>query len=694
MANSEIIFHDYHKPVLQDGEYTIEVSQKVSIKDNATPAVSPAIKSQSLNFYVSGPRFHLDQSLIYSVYPPHGGKGDYMAALPSLVLNRNTLPWERSPINPDEKNTGSAPWLFLLLIDETETSKVAEKNNTDLKGLKDLFVSDEKVTKPLIASELKRLPKKINYLEIDSSLKTLLPPDLNSLKYLGYTRIKEVDPNNAAEEKAVLLCNRLPRRGHNSTVYLVSVENNYKSDNTEINFEGIINGQGKYIFPYFFKWQFHSFDDQLYCVTKAIEEKLAAANPSNNFTGLSSIYDILYENTGDFVAKLKDLNITDKTTIDIIKRTAKLPGSTFHELLSHLAGSFAPMKPGAAASGISASGTVNLPYNKLDGSQAVSTSAYYRSPLAAGQIDLSSIKPDFPFIMKDSKKTIPTSPGDFKIKDTIKNTDDTTYAAAFELGRLIALDDTDFANEFYKWKNETATAIRSKRIKSEDYYPIINHLPLTDKPKDKPIPQHIKNKFNSWKKLQGLPYRYLVPNPTLLPNESIRFFRLDNNWVNAFICGAFSIGHTVKADLSGKLQDLLLKSNDIVTGFMINSLAVSGWPDFEVDVYKNPPTDSTSSLVPIRKDNLDVNIRIYLFKDSIAELHFHLHPGKLHSGFLYEDSKYTKNGGKISIEPDGNNVIDITDLVSKLHSTSVAMFAGQMMEGTPTVSFKINEPQH
>lgn len=48
--------------------------------------------------------------------------------------------------------------------------------------------------------------------------------------------------------------------------------------------------------------------------------------------------------------------------------------------------------------------------------------------------------------------------------------------------------------------------------------------------------------------LKDVPFSYLVPDEKLLPPESIRFFYLDENWLDAFTDGAMSIGRIANAD--------------------------------------------------------------------------------------------------------------------------------------------------
>jgi hypothetical protein len=47
--------------------------------------------------------------------------------------------------------------------------------------------------------------------------------------------------------------------------------------------------------------------------------------------------------------------------------------------------------------------------------------------------------------------------------------------------------------------------------------------------------------------LHGVPFNYLVPDEGMPSPESIRFFYLDMNWVDALLDGAFSIGRNLSA---------------------------------------------------------------------------------------------------------------------------------------------------
>lgn len=49
--------------------------------------------------------------------------------------------------------------------------------------------------------------------------------------------------------------------------------------------------------------------------------------------------------------------------------------------------------------------------------------------------------------------------------------------------------------------------------------------------------------------LNEIPLNYLVPDKNMLPNESIRFFVLDRNWLKALTDGALSIGRNTSRDI-------------------------------------------------------------------------------------------------------------------------------------------------
>jgi hypothetical protein len=118
--------------------------------------------------------------------------------------------------------------------------------------------------------------------------------------------------------------------------------------------------------------------------------------------------------------------------------------------------------------------------------------------------------------------------------------------------------------------------------------------------------------------LEGVPFAYLVPHEEMLPRESIRFFYLNRNWTDAAVDGALSLAastrdraflESVYADLraavdaaernlwaertGAPLQD---GAADVITGFLLRSQIVSGWPGLAFRASR----DEAGTPVPVR----------------------------------------------------------------------------------------------
>jgi len=136
--------------------------------------------------------------------------------------------------------------------------------------------------------------------------------------------------------------------------------------------------------------------------------------------------------------------------------------------------------------------------------------------------------------------------------------------------------------------------------------------------------------------LAGVPFGYLVPDEAMLPPESIRFFRLDENWVRALLDGAFSLGRNLTAEAGGASANLDRALIEPVaaqaraaaplrpragaaapaavaaqgepapvawTGFLLRSLVVADYPGLGVNVYPKggTPDDQNPVLMPVRR---------------------------------------------------------------------------------------------
>src|SRR5579872_7422164 len=124
------------------------------------------------------------------------------------------------------------------------------------------------------------------------------------------------------------------------------------------------------------------------------------------------------------------------------------------------------------------------------------------------------------------------------------------------------------------------------------------------------MPPYMESFLAHLRLLIGVPFEYLVPDSRLLPDESIRFFYLDRSWTDRLVDGVLAVGKTGTreqahhqahaADIQATLdrteplvrgaqlqqaQDRTTATAGIVSGLLLRSAAVSGWPAMDVRAF-------------------------------------------------------------------------------------------------------------
>jgi hypothetical protein len=143
-------------------------------------------------------------------------------------------------------------------------------------------------------------------------------------------------------------------------------------------------------------------------------------------------------------------------------------------------------------------------------------------------------------------------------------------------------------------------------------------------PPDGVVPADIVRALARLRLLEGVPFAYLVADAELIPAETIRYFYLDRNSTDALIQGALSVGtvnsadraqlaelHPIVRDEVDKAERLVrMKDSDApkvdaqgrpigsggpISGFVLRSRLVSGWPGLHVRAYATDthPDDKT-----------------------------------------------------------------------------------------------------
>ncbi|TDV55947.1 DUF6603 domain-containing protein [Actinophytocola oryzae] len=192
---------------------------------------------------------------------------------------------------------------------------------------------------------------------------------------------------------------------------------------------------------------------------------------------------------------------------------------------------------------------------------------------------------------------------------------DASLAAAWTLGRLLALRDKPFAAGLFRWKRA-----RARRHKSGDTARLA-------------VPEELLSWLDDLALLHDVPFNYLVPAEDMLPVESLRFFSLHRGWVACLLDGALSIGRGTPGDFEldrGLVTDLLaadalapwtryaLGAEDSVarSGFLIRSDTVAGWPDLAVTAVDRHGAESRN----VRGSLLSANVLLQIFDGEIANL--------------------------------------------------------------------------
>jgi hypothetical protein len=162
--------------------------------------------------------------------------------------------------------------------------------------------------------------------------------------------------------------------------------------------------------------------------------------------------------------------------------------------------------------------------------------------------------------------------------------------------------------------------------------------------------------------LYGMPFEYLVPHPAMLPQESFRFFHIDQNWLLRLVEGAVSAGVgssrdaiailsqvdavvsaaadkavAVRSELRGKTAPAADPTPTLIwTGFLLRSTVVSGWVGLEISAYDA----NDKPLTLLRIDRLSPTVLFCLIQGVPAKIDLMEPPETLHFGVLQASGVY------------------------------------------------------
>src|SRR5580765_3932939 len=139
----KIRFSSYCEPPLAARKYKVGAQQTVTESHGRANQGAPLWAypfTVNFEFVVGGPRFALNPTDIYSVYPPESSTGNFATCLPHIVFTRRTIPWERKffPGSPQHQ-----PWMALLLFSAEEGKEGTGIPKIQPRKVNDLFDKNE-----------------------------------------------------------------------------------------------------------------------------------------------------------------------------------------------------------------------------------------------------------------------------------------------------------------------------------------------------------------------------------------------------------------------------------------------------------------------------------------------------------------------------------------------------------------------
>lgn len=698
-VDGTVEFVQHVLPGLDAGAYMLSVSQTVSTQ---TPSLA-----NSYFFAVQGARFTLDPADVFATYPPDQAVGEFDATLPHVVLTNRTLPWQRFPTLtepdrefPDGQHDRDIPgWLAVLLFDADDEAATAGFHAQARDGtVRELFIRRSTTDagqgysyfsqQPDLGSDSDGLATHLEYgqtpddpcriLDVPLALFWKVAPSCDDLKMAAHVRtvnvVRKATQNGVpagrndlsqvpgTSEFALVMGNRVPQAGKRTFAHLVSLEGlapflpvdpAATDAATDVTAPTAVAGDGGFtIAPGGFvrlvslqSWSFTSTGDNSHFeqLLLALQPKTAGATP-------------------DFSMGLP------------------LPAATA-----------TPSDAAAAARKAVGMGFTALLHQTRDGGRTVS---WYRGPLLPGPL-ATDVLPDT-LTSADAATRYDPASGMF----------DLSYAGAWQIGRLLAVQDKRFSSLLFDWRRRNLRGVVARmealvvRQSLDDiqqqlrddrlvtpllaaFAPAAKALPpaavgagaraliggtagltrsralrggaqraaLTSTATlaaligdDLSVPEAIYRWLARLKLLEGVPYRYLVPDDGMLPPESIRFFHLDMNWVDALVDGALSIGRHGADSSPEAAHDAVVRPAahdaasgsartsrpaalrlatpepqplEAVTGFLLRSDVVKGWPGLEVNGYAEDGT----LLDIVRFERLAPTVLLCLFEKDGKTLH-------------------------------------------------------------------------
>lgn len=629
-------------PAMVAGQYTTEVSQRV-LKDN----VSIQDIKKIFHFGVDAARFTLKSNDIYSVYPPANQSGNYSESLPHVVFTRRTLPWERTldgklPVfqrestSQDKRNPQDSPpvpWMAVLLFDEDE-----------MKGLSITRNTIDAVIQPNLSDRI-----------IRPQIFDTNTADKEALQLMEWEQRKDgcftLDLTKEQFEKNIPSIKSLSLLAHAKEV---RIDHKDKEGITDINTDGtgifaVIVGNRLPV-----KGKQHT------AILVSLEGHANYLKDAANKKNIPNDHKVR-------LVVLANWNFSDSGE------------ASFSQLVEGLEVKSIKVQTEDEASELTSyfnSGYIPLQHLMRTGANTI---AWYHGPFV-------------PKLFPATSKCISFGSADAALRyDKTTGFFDISFSAAWQLGRILALQNQEFSKAILNWRlaenqleskkskcdtlnaileDDTENSVKNKVVRYLGALHAVKLIVPEEKTTDlqTSVPNEVKHFLGNLYKLNGIPFSYMIPHELLLEKEhlnnkksytgTLSLFYVDPNWIEALLDGALSIGRINKNEA---LLEQAVNGNFIdgyqtqtievdsrtsakkerrlnTTGFLLRSDLVSGWRGLEVLAF-----DADDQMLPaFRFERIDSDIFLGIFDGNIARIVIKQPYEGLHFG-IKKTTTYTKN---------------------------------------------------
>ncbi|HET9443362.1 MAG TPA: hypothetical protein VFO65_08555 [Acidimicrobiales bacterium] len=192
------------RPALPAGAYLFAADHDLVATPPHTATGALAVDGSDFTLKIISPRYTMPPDQVLSTFPPASAVGDWRERLPQIVFKRRTLPWERNP-DPAVAFEDAPPWLALVVLAEGEGTVSPEVEVAQCVTPPRVLTGDGDTARG-------------RYLQVRKSIVQKIFPTVEDLHLLTHVRKVDLSDTELALGDddgylAVVVANRLPQPG-------------------------------------------------------------------------------------------------------------------------------------------------------------------------------------------------------------------------------------------------------------------------------------------------------------------------------------------------------------------------------------------------------------------------------------------------------------------------------------------------